>query len=85
MTFVEFKAINGGAHGMVLNKTEQAQRTAATNAYLDALPKTDSRILRWDKAIEYANFQIARQRGWAHLHQFNPNSYANREFKLTYA
>ncbi len=67
MTFSDFKTVNRGATGMVLTENERRQRVQAMEAYRQAFGPTLNRQT-FDKAIEYANYQIARQRGWAHLH-----------------
>lgn len=71
MTFAEFKELNRGANGMVLSRAESEQRAAARIAYKAAFGcriGSDAAYLTLaDQASEYANYQIARQRGWAHL------------------
>lgn len=69
MTFEEFKTINRGANGMALDPIERIQRAMASAAYLDAFPfrNGQSYIQYRDSATQYANYQVANQRGWAHM------------------
>lgn len=68
MTLAEFRETNRGAAGMVLTEAESNQRHEAIAAYFDAFiyQPGESYSARLDKATEYGNYQIARQRGWAH-------------------
>jgi hypothetical protein len=65
----EFKASNGGANGMILNRAEERQRRDAGDAYSAAFPLSPGTSYRkWaDAANQYGSYQIALQRGWAHL------------------
>lgn len=64
-----FQASHRGGNGMILNGSEQRQRRDAGDAYSVAFPlRLGSSYRKWaDAANQYGSYQVALQRGWAHL------------------